>query len=406
MIAMKHACRYPLVALLLFLGACANNPNAQVLERTFAADPQLTPSPARPTPALRLPEDWPKNLPVYSQATLQSVSSEEGKTLVRWQSPDPINLVQAFYDRELRAKGWRSTTSNTPTNSGNEPSPIVVSQDGTQVKLALTPTNGTLIAIEYSRVNTSPLPSPTPSANPNFSGNPVELDAVPPQLRQVVEEVAALGILSAEASRSEPFNPNQPITRREYARWLVAANNRIYANQPGQQVRLATNASQPVFTDVPASDPDFAAIQGLAEAGLIPSRLGGDQGITTFRPDAPLTREQMLLWKVPLDTRQALPTISVELVQQRWGFQDASQIDPLALRAVGVDFQNGSQSNIRRVFGFTTLLQPQRNVTKAEAAASLWYFGSQGQGISARDAKRLGGSEGMRSPNSPSSPNQ
>jgi hypothetical protein len=214
-------------------------------------------------------------------------------------------------------------------------------------------------------------------------------------LRSAVEELAALGVITSDANGTKislgQWEPNKIMTRREYARWLVAANNRIYNNQPGQQVRLATTTDQPAFSDIPVKDPDFGAIQGLAEAGLIPSRLSGDPSIATFNPDAPVTREQLILWKVPLDTRQSLPTTSVELIQQTWGFQDAARIDPLALRAVAMDFQNGSLANIRRVFGFTTLFQPQRPVTRAEAAAALWYFGSQGRGISAKDAQQTSG---------------
>ena len=49
------------------------------------------------------------------------------------------------------------------------------------------------------------------------------------------------------------------------------------------------------------------------------------------------------------------------------------------------DFQNGDLSNIRRIFGYTTLFQPKKPVTRAEAAASLWYFGFQGDGITAQE---------------------
>jgi hypothetical protein len=108
-----------------------------------------------------------------------------------------------------------------------------------------------------------------------------------------------------------------------------------------------------------------------------------------FRPDAPLTREQLILWKVPLDTRQALPAANLEAVKQTWGFQDAGSIEPKALRAVLADFQNAEQSNIRRVFGYTTLFQPKKPVTRAEASAALWYFGTQGEGISATEALKL-----------------
>jgi len=200
-----------------------------------------------------------------------------------------------------------------------------------------------------------------------------------------------LGVLTSDAQGTkidlQQLEPNKPITKREYARWLVAANNRIYSNESGQQVRLATSPDQPAFNDIAATDADFGTIQGLAAAGVIPSRLSGDQ-TATFSPEAIVTREQLILWKVPLDTRQALPTTSIEAVQQTWGFQDAARIDPLALRAVVADFQNGNLANIRRVFGFTTLFQPQRPVTRAEAVAALWYFGSQGRGISAKDAQQ------------------
>jgi hypothetical protein len=228
-----------------------------------------------------------------------------------------------------------------------------------------------------------------------------DLNKAPQELRQHIQDLAANGIFSldAQATKSNSnatgnqFEPNKIITRREYARWLVAANNAMYANNPAKQIRLASVSNQATFSDVSSKDPDFPSIQGLAEAGLVPSSLSGDSTTVLFRPDAPLTREQLLLWKLPLDTRQALPSANLDAVRQTWGFQDAGKIDPKALRAVLADFQNAEQSNIRRVFGYTTLFQPKKPVTRAEAAAALWYFGTQGEGISAADALKLGNSK-------------
>ena len=166
----------------------------------------------------------------------------------------------------------------------------------------------------------------------------------------------------------------------EYARWLIAANNRYYADNPGKKIYVAAKTNQSAFNDVKPKDPDFAAIQSLAEAGLIPSRLTNDSTNLLFRPNAPLTREDLVTWKVPLDMRQALPKASIEAIEESWGFQDAKDIDSLAIRALYADFQNGDHSNIRRMFGYTTLFQPNKPVTRAEAAASLWYFGYQGDG--------------------------
>ena len=396
-----------LLVLLTFTGGCANTPNAQDLERTFAADPKLTSPNSSPSPSqspLNLPEGFPKEIPLYPQARLKSSTFQNAKQITRWESGDPSNLIQSFYGRELRSKNWQinSTATNDTT--------LVASRDTLQLQLTIKPqtASGTEFTLEYGQITSSPSPSTTPSANSSpapsptssptqgFSVNPSPTSGdsnIPAPMRSAVEEVLALGVITSDASGTKislgQLEPNKIITRREYARWLVAANNRIYNNQPGQQVRLATNTDQPAFSDIAGKDPDFGAIQGLAEAGLIPSRLSGDQAIATFNPDAPVTREQLILWKIPLDTRQALPTTSIEAVQQTWGFQDASRIDPLALRAVATDFQNGSLANIRRVFGFTTLFQPQRPVSRAEAITTLWYFGSQGRGISAKDTQQI-----------------
>lgn len=216
-----------------------------------------------------------------------------------------------------------------------------------------------------------------------------DLDEAPPQLQQPIESVAALNILTPYTKQANvdltKFAPNEVITRGEYARWLIAANNRYYADNPGKKIYLATKTSPPAFNDVKPNHPDFVAIQSLAEAGLIPSRLTEDSTNLLFRPDAPLIRADLVTWKVPLDTRKSLPKASIQAIEETWGFQDAADIDSSATRALYADFQNGDRSNVRRMFGYTTLFQPKKPVTRAEAAASLWYFGFQGDGITAKE---------------------
>jgi len=218
------------------------------------------------------------------------------------------------------------------------------------------------------------------------------LTDVPEDLKPYIEDLIALRFFSeAEALKANSANadvtfaPDQPITRGHYANWLLAANNLFYSDQPSNKIRLANRSATPAFQDVPASHPYFGAIQGLAEAGLIPSALTGNSTAVNFRPDAPLTRESLILWKVPLDIRTALPTASVDAVKATSGFQDAAEIEPLALRAVLADHQTGDFANILRAFGYTTLFQPQKAVTQAEAAATLWRFGDQTEGMSAAE---------------------
>ncbi|MEG4058157.1 MULTISPECIES: S-layer homology domain-containing protein [unclassified Microcoleus] len=421
------------VCLLAAVTACANSPNSKALEESLAADPKLKQNPvvfSSPPPATaietnstaKLPPDFPTDIPLYPNADLIEVGGQtdpsQKNVRLRWESTDPVNSIQNFYSTEFGRRNWEIVSRPTAEGQGS----LVATRDNLRVTVSLSPTQkvggSTEFAIDYSKESpeiaaspqpnnsessasptASPTPSnsegttPTPSASPK-SAQVSQLDTqIPQQLRQYIADLSQLEVLkvrSAESANLETAStlpkPNKIVTRREYARWLVAANNQIYASRQAKQIRLAVDSSEPAFSDVPKTDPDFSAIQGLAEAGVIPSSLSGESKDVKFRPDAPLTRETMILWKVPLDSRQVLPTANIDGVKEKWGFQDASKIDSQASRAVLADFNNGDLANIRRVFGFTTLFQPKKSVTRAEAAASLWYFGVQDQGLSAKDA--------------------
>jgi hypothetical protein len=209
-----------------------------------------------------------------------------------------------------------------------------------------------------------------------------DLNTVPQSLQDYVRDMARLGAI--DPAQGNQFQPNGEIKRRDYARWLVLANNRIYQGNPSRQIRLALTADKPTFADVQSNDPDFIYIQALANAGLIGAAAGNNQPL--FKPDAPLSREDMITWKVPLDLQDGLPSsATVATVKQAWNFQDSDRIAPGALQAVLGDDQLGDLSNIRRSFGYTTIFQPKKPVTRAEAAAALWHFGTATNGISAQD---------------------
>ncbi len=201
-----------------------------------------------------------------------------------------------------------------------------------------------------------------------------DIDKVPTPLKPWIIDLNKLGTISPKTGQQ--FQPNILVARREYARWLFQTNNRLYKNQPSRQIRLAQPNDAASFPDIPNNHPDFTIIQGLANAGLIGGT--GDR----FRPNDPLLREELVQWKIPLDLRQPLPNATTESVIQSWGFKDSDRISENALSAIFADSQLRDISNIRRSFGFTTLLQPQKPVTRAEAAASLWYFGTATDGIS------------------------
>jgi S-layer homology domain len=379
------------------------------VQNTLAPDPKLADpaTVATTTPALTPTSDnsLPSDFPLYPQAKLQSTDRDRERGIITtWTTPDPIDLVYAFYQKELTAKQWQIVTQ--PSDS--EPQ-LVANQDRANVKIAPTATTPstsqpnqdkpqpdvTSFEIELLVANSSPESTqPNSSTSPTPTPSSVSKNNLPPaaalkENRDYLADLVRIGVLSNSDTTAKNNLPatSRNVTRREYARWLIAAYNKIESTKPTQQIRLAAADAKPTFQDVPTTHPDFPSIQGLAEAGIIPSPLSGDATSVRFQPDLPLTREQLILWKVPLDSRQPLPVASLDAVKQTWGFQDAGKVEPKALRAVLADFQNGEQSNIRRVFGYTTLFQPKKTVNLGEVAATIWYFGANSEGLSAADVK-------------------
>jgi len=282
---------------------------------------------------------------------------------------------------------------NPPTLIATSPSPSLTAKSET--KPATKPINSPTSSDRWSSAMKaislqSLLKKTTPDKNSlkelffiNFSNSQMQsgefsdLDTAPASLKNWIKDLNQLGTITPKTGQQ--FKPNILVARREYARWLLETNNRLYKNQPSRQIRLAQPTDSASFTDIPNNHPDFGIIQGLANAGLI-----GGSG--SFRPNDPLLREELVQWKIPLDLRQPLPSATLKSVSQSWGFKDSDRISENALSAIFADAQLRDLSNIRRSFGFTTLLQPQKPVTRAEAAASLWYFGTAMDGTSVSKA--------------------
>ncbi|MDJ0660160.1 MAG: S-layer homology domain-containing protein [Crocosphaera sp.] len=377
--------RYFILSLLLpFTVACSNISD---LENRFAPNPELAKKEENITPStLEIPNDFPEIIPQYDNSELKEISdnlsNEQG--LIRWSSSDSIDKISDFYQQQFKSNAWEITQ---PFNS--EDNTLIAQKDGLEVKLSfLTSNNGNIdYGISYQSLNASTASTTeTNSTTSNTKNNQVStVNNIPETLDTYVKDVVKLGTVSLNNTENKATNGNSVINRRTYGRWLVETYNKFHENNPTKQIRLGVKTAQPAFSDVPSNDPDFAIIQGLAEAGFIPSTLTGNSSASLFRPDSPLTREDLVTWKVPLDMGKGLPKASLDNIKETWGFQDTTKIDTQAIQALYADFQNGEQSNVRRVFGYTTLFQPKKGVTFAEAAASLWYFGYQGDGLSAKD---------------------
>lgn len=383
------------------LAACSGN---SALEGRLQPDPSLQSSDSgvlTPLPADNPESAIPPEIPRYpgAQLVVEKSNASRDRGSIVWTSTDPVNLIEQYFQTQLTQQNWQISQ---PFSQTGDNLPLIASKEGFAIRITLaTPNNNTELTIDYKREGATPSPSPITSPQTTSQTVPVDsgsvnLDKVPEPLRQPIQDIVALGVIPTQT------NFNNLITRQEFAQWLVAANNKFFANTPGKQIRVGSASSQPAFQDVPTSNPAFPEIQGLAEAGLIPSPLAGDTSANLFRPNAPLTRENLIDWKIRLDLRKSPPPATIDNIKETWGFQDAAKIDPKVLRSLYADFQNSDQANIKRVFGFTTLFQPKKPVTKAEAATALSYFGYQGDGLSATEALQI---QSQPSP-TPSSPTQ
>ncbi|CAI0403281.1 unnamed protein product [Linum tenue] len=192
---------------------------------------------------------------------------------------------------------------------------------------------------------------------------------------QTLAALQVLKVIEADAQ------PGDLCSRREYARWLISASG--LSRNPVSKVYPAMyieNVTELAFDDVTPDDPDFASIQGLAEAGLISSKLSShdlksasveeEEVPFHFSPESPLSRQDLVSWKVALEKRQ-LPEADKKILYQVSGFRDIDRIHPDAWPALVADLSSGDQGIVSLAFGCTRLFQPDKPVTKAQAAIAL-----------------------------------
>jgi hypothetical protein len=96
-----------------------------------------------------------------------------------------------------------------------------------------------------------------------------------------------------------------------------------------------------------------------------------------FKPNLPLTREQMIAIKIPVDYGTGKPKYAG--VWDAWHFADDKQIAPRYHQSILADHgsytDTNARSNITRCFGKTEIFHPQKPVTRGEAAVCLSVFG-------------------------------
>ncbi|MEL6440437.1 MAG: S-layer homology domain-containing protein [Cyanobacteria bacterium J06621_8] len=196
----------------------------------------------------------------------------------------------------------------------------------------------------------------------NSEASLIGLENAPSPNKEMAMDLAKLGIFD---NLGKDFQLLEPITRGEYIALLYYANNAIRSQK--NHIRLAP-ANDPGFTDINAQHPAYKYVQAFAHSG---HSVGYPDN--TFKPDQPITREEMIGIKEPLDAGTPKHTD-----HNIWRFNDFEQIDPKFYRFIYIDHfirNKGEGSNIQRAFGNIKSFKPKEPVFGYEAIGSLWQFG-------------------------------
>ncbi|URD83001.1 s-layer protein [Musa troglodytarum] len=214
------------------------------------------------------------------------------------------------------------------------------------------------------------------SATQQLSPGKVLVPALVDQVQgQALAALQVLKVIEADVQ------PGDICTRREYARWLVTASSNLSRKTVSKiyPAMYIDNVTELAFDDVMPEDPDFPCIQGLAEAGLISSKLSrtdlgntvnDQQDYILFSPESPVSRQDLISWKMATERRQ-LPEVDINDIYQCCGYIDIHRINPDAWPALVADLSSGGQSITALAFGCTRLFQPDKPITKAQAAIAL-----------------------------------
>ncbi|KAI8564829.1 hypothetical protein RHMOL_Rhmol03G0212700 [Rhododendron molle] len=328
-----------------------------------------------------LPSNISVNSPLDAVIEPQVVLKLSGETVNLLSTGKDLDLTKAHVSEEgnkpssqehnLKADGSNGTTSLSPVANT-----VANEQDGNS--------SNSLNESTTFFESTSPLNSFSSAGIPAPSVVSAALQVLPGKVLvpAVVDQVQGQALAALQVLKViEPeVQPGDLCTRREYARWLVSASSTLSRNTVSKvyPAMYIENVTELAFDDITPEDPDFPSIQGLAEAGLISSKLSRrdmsssdeDQSSLCFSPESILSRQDLVSWKMALEKRK-LPDADKKILHQLSGFIDIDKINPDACPALVADLSAGENGIIALAFGYTRLFQPDKPVTNAQAAIAL-----------------------------------
>ncbi|KAF5727769.1 hypothetical protein HS088_TW22G01466 [Tripterygium wilfordii] len=229
------------------------------------------------------------------------------------------------------------------------------------------------------------VPQASPEPIPEITGETVasadKLECVGLSVAVDSTQQEALSLLKKLKIIEDDVRADELCTRREYARWLVCINSLLERNPKHKIIPsvLLSGSVTTAFDDVGTDDPDFASIQALAEAGVIPSILSKNgsgvcssegQGCSSFYPERYISRQDLISWKAQLEY-EFVSGLTEQISRTKVFYMDVKEISPDASPELFMDMLAEDMSIIRKVFGKSRRLQSFKPSTKAQAAVAL-----------------------------------
>jgi S-layer homology domain len=268
--------------------------------------------------------------------------------------PTTIALAAAFFAAGCSGNAASNVAANSVSNTG--------------VEATAAPT--TAATTVPSGAPATEVPSGTPATAPAAS-------AAAPQFTDLTgvygaDKIAQVAQLQAFDFSGPSFQPNQPVMRREFVRWLYTANNAIQ-NDDAKKIRPAPPGTAAYFTDLPSTDKDFAIIAGLQDGGIsvgFPDK--------TFQPDIPITREQALAVALGVDCSYdgnwSKDPQEAYIYLPPW--KDKTTVSKTYAPIIA-SCGDTTTDTVGRVWGKIAVFRPQLKLTRAEAALMIWQTGSR-----------------------------
>lgn len=349
-----------------------------------------SPTPAQQTqqPPQPQPPETPRTIPPASQSgtTAPSSNSILPPAMTKSAKQDQLAAAARTNSSQTQAitEGKSASGSAVPPpgrSTATPPGTQTRTQSGAtqpQQHASVPQSGGTQSRPVTGTAQTQPVATPSPVTTPRS----IRPDPVPQQTAGATRRKQLANFLKAaeegivEPSINGKFEPEQPITRADFVRFLV----RI------REIPVS-NTKEQTFSDVPPSHPCFQEIEAAVKKSLVKGFNTGKP--SEFRPEQPITREEFAdmycLFAGKNDKTEAMSELKVDQYLHRnpstmtrgsQTYKDVADLSEKYTQSVAMAHRDGA---LARAFGIDPYsdnidlryFHPAQTMTRAEALSYL-----------------------------------